>query len=225
MLAEERSKRVRYVREEALRFTKEQFSKVSGIPLSTLQNWENIRNNGLTERGVNRLVQALRAEGIDCAPEWLLYGIGEKPVSPFIQQKASANNVVKSVGEDVITQELQLFHQLNPDAVDIVVNDDAMLPYLWPGDHVAGKKYRAEEIKMVIGLPCIVQTTDGLNFVRLLEIGVKPDAYNLVCANPHTRLKGVMENIQVSSVAPIEWIRRRIVNQKHKVITKQYEKA
>ena len=93
-----RAERIRYVREDVLKLTRTQLSRRSKIPFSSLQNWEQGRNLGLTEAGARRLVAAFREEGIDCTVEWLLYNIGEKPLSPF--SKKTMKQLLKSPDDE-----------------------------------------------------------------------------------------------------------------------------
>jgi DNA-binding transcriptional regulator YiaG len=209
---EARARRIRYVRESVLGLSREQFSIVSKISASSLQNWEQERNKGLTESGARRLVQAFREEGADCTVEWLLYDIGERPMSPF--SKATMKELLKSPDEEIIAKELKLYHELNPHSIDMVIMDDGMSPAFWPGDYVAGKRYINDDIKKTIGLPCIVELLSGEVLVRMLEVGDHADKFNLYCANPNALTKKIFRNVEVKSSAPVLWMRRRTVIKK-----------
>jgi DNA-binding transcriptional regulator YiaG len=199
---EERAKRVRYLREKVLRFTREVFSEKSGIPINTLQNWEQSRHSGLIERGAKKIIQALDNAGIPCSLEWLLYGIGESPASPFETQRYLTE-------AEIIAEELELFHRLNPNAIDMVIKDDSMLPYYWLGDTVAGKRYTGEDIKKTVGLACIVETITGGVLIRFLEEAEESGRYNLLCANQLALAKIKLESVELISAAPILWLRRK----------------
>ncbi len=201
---EERAKRVRYLREKVLRFSREVFSEKSGIPINTLQNWEQSRHSGLIERGAKKIIQALQDAGISCSLEWLLYGIGGFPTSSLTSKPE-----ICLTEEEIIAEELQLFHRLNPNAIDILINDDSMLPYYWPGDYAAGKRYTGEDIKKVVGLPCIVETNSGDIIVRYLEEASEPSRYTLLCTNQLTMGAIKLENTELISAAPVLWLRRK----------------
>jgi DNA-binding transcriptional regulator YiaG len=206
---EERSKRVRYIREEILRLSRAKFSERTGISPNSLQNWEQGRNEntGVPEQSAKRLLEAFKKEGVDCSLEWLLYGLGNPPSSPF---SSSAAPLIKMQDEDsIIKEELALFHTLNQNTIDAIINDDAMSPYFWPGDVVAGKYYENDAIKKALGLPCIVQTKTGGVFVRLLEEGESTEVYNLSCSNPQTITKTLIKNVTLVKVAPVLWIRKK----------------
>lgn len=210
-LPEERASRVRYVREVVLRLTREQLSKNSGIPINSLTNWEKVRNQGLSEAGAKRLVQAYRAEGIICTIEWLLYGSGNKPTSPYLSQESSVNQPIKTSEEEAIQQELTLFRQFYADSIDTIIADDNMAPCFWPGDVVAGKCYVGEAINKAIGLPCIIRLSSGVTLVRIVDIGEKAGCFNLTCTNSNSHLK-VIKDAPITVAAPILWIRRRSFN-------------
>lgn len=205
----QRGVRVRHIRETLLRYTREKFSKKHGIPAASLQNWEIGKYGGLTEKAARKLVSAFAREGILCSVEWLLYAIGTEPGSavgiPVIANAGSE----PVIAANPIIQELQLFHRLNPGAVDALIIDDSMSPLFYSGDLVAGVRYFDDMIPQLIGGVCIAQLTSGETLVRRLDAGTKPDYYTLSCLNPETKIvKTSIQTATVFSVAPILWLRR-----------------
>lgn len=207
--AEERAKRVRHIR-DALRLSRQKFADKYQIPPGSLQNWEDARFGGLSEKGAKRLINALQTEGLDCRLEWLLYGIGNDPVAA---PPATPGSIIRSktyFESDVIAQELSTFHQLNPNAVDLLVTDDAMLPAFLPGDYIAGRRYFGPEIHQAIGHPCIVHLDSNTVLFRQVEAGNAPDLYTLRCTNAQTSAENpIVTDTQLFSAAPILWIRRK----------------
>lgn len=204
---EARGQRLRAIR-DALRLSRRALEDKYGISAPTLQNWEEARNNGLTEKGAKRILKAFLAEGVTCSLEWLFYGIGEEPRFPDVAVKIFAQKNVLSE-ETIIAQELRLFHQLNPEAVDTVIADDGLAPALLPGDRVAGKRYFDKDMEKAIGQICIVQTMAGKVLVRLIKSGKDVELYNLECTNPQTVVvQPLLADIQLFSAAPVLWIRK-----------------
>lgn len=204
-----RGKRLYYLRKELLRLSRESFGEKHNIPVASLKNWEQARYTGLTERGAKKLIPAFQQEGINCTLEWLLYGIGENPASPFPSLNQLLNTPA-TTNESIIAQELRLFHQLNDSAVDCIVTDNGMAPCILVGDHVAGKRYFGQDIEHTVGLPCIVQTLTGEVLVRLVKKGSYTERFTLQCTNTNTAIsQPLIENVQLFSVAPILWIRRK----------------
>jgi hypothetical protein len=207
---ENRAKRLRLIR-QFLRLSRPALEKKYAIAACSLQNWEQGRYGGLSEKGARKVVRAFAAEGVECTMEWLLYGVGKNPITPQARPFQSKITKSHSTEAEIIAKELQTFHSLNMNAVDCVMQDDGMLPIYLPGDHLAGVRFFSSDINKAIGLSCIAQTTEGDIFVRLLEEGDISNRYNLIVINPHTTLRNV-KNIELLSVAPILWMRRKGIN-------------
>jgi hypothetical protein len=213
-IAKERADRVKRLR-GALRLSRPKFCKKYanyGITTSALQGWEDVRWYGLTENGANMLAQAFQDEGLNVTVEWLMYGIGESPISdsfPFPQPKGAA----KLSEKGFVANELQIFHQHVPHAVDTIIMDDGLSPWLMPGDYVAGARYFDKDIAKAVGQISIVQTLSGNLLVRMVQSGKDADCYTLTCTNPHTTVKqSTLKNEKLFSAAPILWIRKLTLN-------------
>jgi len=208
----QRADRLRRIR-ESLKLSRNELCqkyKHFGITASTLQSWEDVRWKGLTEKGAQKLVKAFKEEGLEVTVEWLMFGIGENPLENEEFIAPSFLNKNFQLSEDsIITQELNLFHKLNPNSIDTIITDDGMVPWLKPGDHVAGKCYFENDMEIAIGSPCILQTATGITLVRMLHSGSDTGLYTLSCANPNATVKEpIMKDIKLFSAAPIIWIRK-----------------
>jgi len=212
---QERGYRLRHLR-KALRLSRSALSEKSKndtgeISEGSIKNWEYGRYGGLTEKGAKKLIHAFKQEGLDCTLEWLLYGLGEDPISFFTLLKHTSQKSSAST-ETIIAQELKIFYQLNKYPVDGIINDDALAPMLLPGDHVAGSRYFDQDINLTIGYPCIVQTHTGNLLVRVVKKGNQDGLFTLESTNPNTTAsQAIIENIKLFSSAPILWIRKHIV--------------
>lgn len=223
--AKARAQRIRSLR-DALRYSREEFcAKYAkhGLTASALQSWEAIRWNGLTENGAQKLVACFREEGLDVTVEWLMFGIGADPFEQAVKKGLASvlpKNYFNRVEEpatqyasekETITQELKLFHQLNPGCVDAIITDDGLAPWLAPGDHVAGHRYFDNAMERGINHSCIIQTLDGKTLIRILKAGHDIGFYNLICTNPDTTVvETKVKDIKLFSVAPIIWIRKKV---------------
>jgi hypothetical protein len=203
----ERAKRIRHLREKVLKLSREAFCLKHNISPYTLQNWEDLRYGGLTDKSVTRLVAAFQAEGIDCDSGWILYGKGEDPLlRSWLSSSAQSDT-------DLLAEELKVFHQLHKHAVDAVINDDGLAPCFMPGYRVAGKKLFNQSINKALGLPCIVQTQDGQILTRLIKAGALAEHYTLTCTNLQTTVKEpILEHTKLLYAAPIIWCRRPSVD-------------
>ena len=205
----ERANRVRKLR-DALHLSRGHFERTHGIPQQTLQGWEDARWGTLTDKGAIKLIQAYQQEGLHVTLEWLMYGVGNDPLATRnIAEPGHPNYQVILTEQAIISQEVQLFHQHNPKAIDLIIQDDAMLPCLAPGDLVAGKRFFDQAIEQVLGLLCIIQTKTGIMLVRKLEQGSEPGLYKLSSLNPNTTVSEPrLEDVSLFSAAPIIWIRK-----------------
>ena len=235
--AKARANRVRSLR-DALRYSREAFCQKHakyGVTVYALQSWEAIRWNGLTEDGARRLAACFKDEGLNVTVEWLMFGIGEDALAQAVKKglaKLLPQNNLNRVAEpipqyslsstqqatpeitalsekEIISQELKLFHQLNPGCTDAIVTDDGLAPWLTPGDHVAGHRYFDNDMERGINHPCIIQTLPGNTLIRLLKPGNDIGYYDLLCTNAETNAdERKIENIKLFSIAPIIWIRK-----------------
>ena len=210
ILLSERASRARKLR-DALHLSRGHFERVHAIPQQTLQGWEDARWGTLTDKGAKKLIQAYKQEGLHVTLEWLMYGVGSDPLAAHYKVSESSHPGYQVVltEQAIISQEIQLFHQHNPNAIDMIIQDDAMLSCLAPGDLVAGKRFFDQAIEQVLGLLCIVQTKAGVMLVRKLEQGSAPGLYTLSSLNPETTVSEPrLEDVSLFSAAPIIWIRK-----------------
>jgi len=185
------------------------------ISASTLQSWEDAKAGGLTAKGARRAVEAFRKEGIQCAVEWLLHGIGTPPqlTDRVFQGAEPVETFQPQNTEENIVNELLVFRENVSSAVDFVVNDDGMSPFYMPGDTVAGRRRYGEDIASLVGYDCIVETKENQTFLRRLRKGRKPDTYTLVSTNFNTNVDEiVMYDRELFSAAPVVWTRRKDVS-------------
>lgn len=212
-LSKQRGERLKLLRTELLRLSRNNVAERYDIPAGTIQNWEDARHGGLTEKGARRFIEVLKAQGISCKLEWLLYGIGYPPEQLSHRQyrvgsqKTVAANQAKEL--DDIAKELILFYEHHSNAVDLIVSDDAMLPRFLQGDHLAGKRYFNEDINRLLGQVCIIQTQAGIVTVRQLMSGNNQGHYDLVSLNRESTLDELdIFDVRIFSAAPVLWIRR-----------------
>ncbi len=213
-----RTERVRDLR-EMTGLSRRAFAQKYKLPISTMQNWEDLKGNGLTERGARKLALILKSEGIYCTAEWLMHGIGATPQFSErltrVHEPGVTYSFPKSMSDDAQTsqlnEELNLFRQHYPKtATDLVVKDDAMTPRFVAGEYVAGIRYYDKAIETLIGVDCIVQLASGEVMLRTIKKGNLPNRYTLICTNPQTSSdKPVLYDVELISAAPVIWARRK----------------
>jgi transcriptional regulator with XRE-family HTH domain len=206
--AKARGERLKSLR-ESLKLSRQKFADKHCIPKGTMQNWEDGRFNGLSESGAKKVLEALETEGIHCSLEWLMYGTGQPPALPqSILEKTRAWITEPDLSqEQIIRQELLLFHQLNKGSIDAIVPDNKLSPALLAGDLVAGKRYFEDDIVKAVGSVCIVQTSEGETLVRLVREGKKTGCFDLLVTSP----KDVVthKGVKLFCAAVVVWVRRK----------------
>ena len=215
--ATHRAMRLKSLR-EMTGLSRDMFKKRYGIARGTLQNWETARFGGLTIKGAKIILRAFQAEGVQCSIEWLLHGVGSGPqfsdqithtFGTYHQQSNAAHQQQYDKEIGIIAQELLYFRQNNTDAIDFVMNDDAMEPYYMLGYYVAGIRRYNAEIEHAVGSHCIVQTADYGTTVRLLKLGDEIGTYHLFALNMDATVnRPIIYNADVISAAPVIWCRK-----------------
>lgn len=203
---QKRADRLKSLR-KAIGYSTREFEAKYHIKASTLKNWEQAQGGGLTANGALKIIAALSKEGIHCTLDWLLYGKGIEP-QPLAKMGPTSKTGPSSNTLFSISQELRLFHELHPNAIDTIVNDDGMEPYFNQGDYVAGIRQFDKDIEKLMGKNCIVHLQTGQVLVRQLNSSDKKDSYTLSCTNKKTTVKPTkLDDVQLFSAAHIIWRR------------------
>lgn len=183
------------------------------ISASTIQSWEDAKAGGLTKKGAERAIAVFIDQGIRCSVDWLLYGIGTPPQlsNKLFENSGERHEPIEVPTEDrAIVNELLVFRQNNPDAVEYIIIDDGMAPGFATGDYVAGKRRSSLHLDSVLGKNCIVETRDNEILFRRVKAGSKPGVYTLTCLNPDTSVREItLYDRELVSAAPVIWHRKK----------------
>lgn len=214
---EARAARLRRLRNLA-NLSRREVCERADIKLDTLIGWEVARHGGLTEKGAKTILSCIANEGVQCTLEWLLYdtGIGPALLPNFDKAKANLQKTAETTAdttneEKLIIEELLLFREHYLDAIDCIVQDDAMLPHYSPNDYVAGIKRYKNDIAKLEGHHCIVQLVDGNTLVRCLRKGQDKGKYTLLSININATSTTtlIIPEVELACAAPIIWLRRK----------------
>ena len=84
-----------------------------------------------------------------------------------------------------------------------------MEPKFIKGEYVAGIRRYKQSINDLVGLDCIVVTTEGELLVRKIRTSEAPGFYTLSSLNLNTTITHpVLYHVELISAAPIIWARR-----------------
>jgi len=207
----ERSHRLKILRQLAGLTTKA-LSEKHGISHNTLKHWEMATSRGLTEKGAEKIVLAMRQEGVQCSKVWLLHGVGEQPKVvdiQFGQKQQPTQPLLSDTQYDAnVHKEIELFCQLYDDAITFAVIDDGMEPFYREGDVVGGRRLTGDAIADAVGQHCIIETADKQFLCRQLTLGTQPEHFHAYCTNRQTSVAPVLQDIQLISATPITRIWR-----------------
>lgn len=203
--------RLRHIR-SIFHLTRSYLQEKYGLPEVTLKSWEN-GTTTLSISGAKRCVEAYRNEGIIVSEEWILQGIGLDPktaisVGHYFTVPTDKDLPIEN-DEILMIKDAQAFKESHSSAVIMIVSNDDMRPFYWPGDYVGGRLRYGKDIDLLINKDCIVYLQNGEHFFRRL-IKNSLGNYNLTCLNPNeTTSEPVLYNINIDSAAPVIWHRRK----------------
>ena len=185
------------------------FCEKTGISLPTLSAWESPPKgrNGLTDKGAELLIAALKMIGILCLKEWLLFGSGASPKLLSYNLPCGNSASLSWDKEEAIIKDIESFKKNNSQAIVRLISDDLMLPLYPPDAYVGGCKIFGNDIARLVGTNCIIKTEDGDEIVRRIQWKNK-DFYLLIGINLDLKENNVkMKKIEYA--AEIIWVRKR----------------
>ena len=205
-----RGKRLKHIR-ALLRVSRSYLQEKYSLPEVTLKSWEN-GTTKLTEAGAGRCIEMYRNEGLIVSEDWILEGVGLDPkitanVSHYFATHSN-KNIPLDDDEVAMVRDANIFKESYPNAVIMIVSNDDMRPYYWPGDYIGGKmRYGLDNIESLINKDCIVYLKNGERFFRRL-IRNSVGGFNLSCLNPNeTTSEPVLYNVEIEGAAPVIWRR------------------
>ncbi|MBA2652578.1 MAG: hypothetical protein H0U73_09980 [Tatlockia sp.] len=203
--------RLKHIR-SVLHLSRSYLQEKYGLPEVTLKSWEN-GTTKLTLSGAQRCVEAYRSEGLIVSEDWILEGAGLDPKTTVSvsQYFSTPTTLGLPIEDDEISmiKDANVFKESHSNAVLMIVSNDDMRPFYWPGDYVGGRMRFNEKIESAINKDCIVYLKNGERFFRRL-IKNTSGGYNLTCLNPNEiTTEPVLYDVDIESVAPVIWHRKK----------------
>lgn len=175
----QRAQRLRMVR-TMTGLSRDRIQRRYGLAKSTLQNWENAANGGLTLKGAVRMTAVFRSERIICHPNWLMHGTGAMP------KKDTTNDVLPVLTprlhqyQETMLQELALLRDQDPDLIVFTQHGNAMRPRFPDGCLVLAQKVDVPTYPSLIGQDCLICTEEDGLFIRRVLAGSATGRYHLL---------------------------------------------
>ncbi len=203
--------RLKHIR-SLLRVSRSYLQEKYALPEVTLKSWEN-GTTKLTQAGAERCVEVYRAEDLIVSENWIMDGVGLDPKETATVSRyfATPSNQELPTEDDEVAmiRDANAFKENHPHAVIMIVSNDDMRPFYWPGDYIGGKMRYGSDIETVINKDCIVYLKTGERFFRRL-VRNHAGGYNLTCLNPgELTAEPVLYQVEVDSAASVIWHRRK----------------
>ncbi|HCU04982.1 MAG: hypothetical protein A2X77_03940 [Gammaproteobacteria bacterium GWE2_42_36] len=215
--AKEKGSRLRRLR-RAANLERRDLANKYDINYETLKGWENGKHGGLTKKRAEFFTEVFKNDGVECAVEWLMYGIGDGPRLVYKNKtttEADLDPIIKlphlNLSEQTqIEQELSFFCEKNKPAFYAIVTDHLMEPSFQKGDIVAGIKLFDVDMKKAIRCCCLFQTADGEIKLRYLKEITKKEDYVFIGLNIQLNsdsAKIIVPQTDLVTIAPVLWHR------------------
>lgn len=178
-VALERAQRLRMLR-AMTGLSRDRIEKRYAMAKSTLQNWENAANGGLTQKGATRMATIFRAEHIECQVNWLLHGMGDMPQKIDPLAKMSPLTTRSHQYQERMMHEFTALHEQDPDMMQYVHKGTAMEPNFPDGCHVIARKVDTSAQETLLGQDCLICTQEEGLLVRRVFQGSSQGCYHLL---------------------------------------------
>lgn len=203
------SARVKYLR-SLLRVSRSYLQEKYHLPEVTLKSWEN-GTTKISRTGAQKCVEMYRSEGLIVSADWIISGIGIDPKSTMTVSNYFSMPTNKDLpcedDEVAMVRDANLFKESHQNAVVMIVSNDDMRPFYWPGDYIGGKVRTGIDIESCVNKDCIIYLKNGDRFFRRL-VKNHSSGYNLTCLNPNeSTAEPVLFNVYVDRAAPVIWHR------------------
>lgn len=131
---------------------------------------------------------------------WLLTGEEDSPLQIPMLGTVSGETWDRAK-ETIVEPSIRDF-----DLIAFTVQGDAMTAGGYrSGDLLICQRTLGKNASNLIGQDCVVETTDGQRFLKILQKGPRPHVYNLRSYNPAVK---DVEAVAIAWAAPVIWIKR-----------------
>jgi len=218
-IAQERGARVKLAR-QLTGMTRTNMTKKYQLHAHALVYWETGKSL-LGFDAAQSLSQIFNDLGINITAEWLLTGQGhdattEKLLNPLIQGRIESyvdesKNIPNLAGTFVnqptnntftLNNEISFFKKNIPDAEVVMIKDNALLPFYYPGDYVGGIYSSDKTFVSLIGKMCIILTDQGDLMTRKIFKYSGNSSFFIGATSP-LEIEESLSIVQIANAAPI----------------------
>lgn len=196
-MAEDWRERLRRIIAETPGLTMKGVSLKTGLNASTVQT--------LLTRGSSPTAETVIsiANALGVSPSYLLTGEESARISIPIVGMVSAGEgwvPIEDGGQSPVEFDLG-----SHDTIALEVRGNSMSPVYRHGDVLICARQFGSNADNLIGLDCVMRTTDGHHYVKILQRGSRTGRFNLRSYNPAEQ---DIEDVSLAWVAPVRWIKR-----------------
>lgn len=142
------------------------------------------------------------ARTLNTTPSYLLGD--EKPVMPSIPILGYASAGEGWCPYDTFNEELEIDFS-SRSLISIEIRGDSMAPVYRNGDHLICERIDGAGVHNIVGRDCVIYTSEGDAYIKILNKGRTPTTYNLRSYNP---TYPDIEDVKIAWAAPIVWVKR-----------------
>ncbi|MCF6775284.1 helix-turn-helix domain-containing protein [Thiotrichales bacterium 19X7-9] len=156
-------------------YTRKDFAENVDISVNTIRSWIKPKSkySNITEKKVDKILNALLKSGVICTKKWLLDGVGMAPLltqnaKNFFEfnEKFSNYDFPEEMDSDsAILQEIQFFTKINKNAKVILITDDILYPNIFPMTYIGGIEKNLNQLPEKSENIIVLFKEDGTHFI------------------------------------------------------------
>ena len=154
-----------------------------GISEASLKSWEVGTNKEVTKKSIDRLIEVFKELDIHCTSKWLTLGVGPSPFSPVSSkidetlEESEDSELEKDPEKD---WDREHFKETYPAHIHYRVNTDALQPWFFNQDLVAGHQLTPQEYSQKLGAFCVFRMSDNKIIVGRLVNGSTSEKFSIL---------------------------------------------
>jgi len=166
------------------------------IPESTQKFWEWGKIQTISTENLQKLINALNNEGVQCTEQYILQGGSELS----LKTQLSADNSL----DKLYQAEINLFYSLNKNPIHFYLQDNSFSPFLYKGDLIFANIIEFRKSSKYFNKICIIETYKEQRFLKIVNKTNHPDIFTLK-SNQIEMEDLILNKSEIKHIAPIVW--------------------